>query len=273
MVAQRSDSPHVPLTAEEIVDDGARCAAEGAAILHIHARRTDGTPAWERDAYAPVIAGLRERAPETIVCVTTSGRGGASADQRADVLRLEDDLRPELASLTLGSLNFRREASVNPPETIVRLAAEMRERGIRPELEIFDTGMAYLACELLERDVLEAPLIANLMLGGPNTAPATAQSLSALVAALPAGTIWAAGGIGVFQLAVNGLATFMGGSVRTGLEDNIWLDPGRSQLATNVALVRRTVELARVAGRRFAGPAELRERFSLPRPTDLAAAT
>ncbi|MCW2989614.1 MAG: hypothetical protein JWM73_208 [Solirubrobacterales bacterium] len=262
MVAQRSASPHLPLTAEAIVDDGAACVSAGAAILHLHARRPDGSPAWERDAYRPILEGLRERCPDAVLCVTTSGRAGAGLRERADVLSLED--APDMASLTLGSLNFRTGASVNPPDVIVALAEEMRDRGVRPELEIFDLGMAYLACELLHKGVLDAPLYANVLVGGPNTAPATARALAAIVDALPEGTVWAAGGLGSFQIPATGLAAFMGGGVRTGLEDNLWLDATRSTPATNAGLVARAAELARLAGRDVAEAAAVRRRLALP---------
>ena len=129
-----------------------------------------------------------------------------------------------MASLTLGSLNFRDTASVTEPGTIRALAGRMRERGIRPELEIFDSGMAYVAHELIREGHLTPPLYANLLLGSLGTAPATAAALTHLVDALPPETVWAAAGIGAFQLTMNGLAVFMGGHVRTGLEDNPYLD-------------------------------------------------
>jgi uncharacterized protein (DUF849 family) len=263
MVPRRASVPHVPVTPEEIVADAVACVEAGAAILHLHARRPDESPAWERDAYRAFIPAIREQRPGAIICVSTSGRDVAELERRADVLALDDDARPEMASLTLGSLNFRREASLNAPDTIVALAERMAERDIRPELEIFDTGMAYLAHELLARGTIAAPLYANVILGGPNTAPATAGALSGLVAALPPGTVWAVGGMGPFQLPMNAISVFMGGHVRTGLEDNPTLDAARTRPATNPELVARVVALAEIAGRRVATPAEVRERLAL----------
>ena len=270
MVARRADSMHVPLTVDEIVEDGAECAARGATMLHLHARRSDGSPAWERAAFCEIVVGLRERCPDAVLCVTTSGREVGELAKRADVLDL--DPRPDMASLTLGSLNFRTQASMNAPDVIVGLARAMADRGIRPELEVFDTGMAYLAHELLHREVIAPPLYANVLLGGPNTAPATAGALAALVDALPAGTTWGAAGLGAFQLKMNAIAIFMGGHVRTGLEDNLWLDAQRRQPATNPALVDRVAALARVAGRPIATAAQTRARLGFqpvepPKPT------
>jgi 3-keto-5-aminohexanoate cleavage enzyme len=261
MVARRADSPHVPLTVEEIVEDGARCAALGATMLHLHARGSDQSPAWERGAFREIVLGLRERCPGVLLCVTTSGRDVADLAKRADVLDLDGGARPDMASLTLGSLNFRTQASVNAPDVIEGLARAMRDRGIRPELEIFDTGMAYLAHELLHREVIAPPLYANVLLGGPNSAPATAGALAALVDALPAGTTWGAAGIGAFQLKMNAIAIFAGGGVRTGLEDNLWLDARRRRPATNVELVERVADLARVADRPIATAEQTRERL------------
>lgn len=263
MVARRGDSPNVPLSADDIVADGAACVAAGASILHIHARGDDGAPDWRRDAYKPILAALRQRCPDAVLCVTTSGREVGDVAKRADVLDLNGATRPDMASLTLSSLNFSTQASVNEPGVVRELAEAMAARGIRPELEIFDTGMAYVASELLHRGVVQPPVYANLLLGGPSTAPATPGALWQLVSLLPAGTTWAAGGLGAYQLPANAFAVFAGGHVRTGLEDNLWLDAGRERRATNVELVERVVELARIAGRPIATPAEARERLGL----------
>jgi uncharacterized protein (DUF849 family) len=263
MIPRRSQVPHVPVTAEQIVADAVACVDAGAAILHLHARNADESPAWERDAYRAFIPAIREQRPEAVICVSTSGRDVAELERRADVLELDGDARPDMASLTLGSLNFRTGASVNAPETIVGLAERMSECGVRPELEVFDSGMAYLATELVARGTLRPPLYANVILGSVNTAPATARSLAHLVDALPPGTTWAAGGLGPFQLPMNAMAILMGGHVRTGLEDNPAFDAGRTRPATNPGLVARVAELARIADRPLATPAEVRERLSL----------
>jgi 3-keto-5-aminohexanoate cleavage enzyme len=264
MVAQPDQVPNVPLDAPRIVEDAAACVAAGASILHLHARDADGAPDWRHEAYEEFLPEIRERCPDAILCVTTSGRTFPELERRADVLHLEGRCKPEMASLTLGSLNFRRDASVNAPETILRLAERMREAGVKPELEIFDSGMAYLASELLERGLIEPPLYANVILGGPNTAPARARDLAHLVDSLPFGTVWAAGGLGGFQLPVNGMAVFMGGHVRTGLEDNPWLDFASRTPATNAQLVERVAGLAGIAGRNVALPEQARRLLDIP---------
>ena len=263
MVGQRSAVPALPVTAEQIVADGVACVRAGASILHLHAREADGGPAWSREAYRPIVEGLRAACPEAILCVSTSGRRFPDLERRSDVLKLEGDLRPDMASLTLGSLNFRHEASVTSPDVLAGLAGEMAERGILPELEVFDSGMAAMVAELVDRGLLIRPRYANLILGSVGTAPATLRSLAHLVDALPDGTTWAAGAVGAYQLPICAMAVFAGGHVRTGLEDNPHLDHAPRTPATNEALVRRTTELARLAGRPIATPAEVRERLGL----------
>ena len=270
-VTAKARVAHLPVTSEEIVADGEACFAAGATLLHLHARDGAGRPQWRREAYAPVIAALRERCPGVVVCVTTSGRYDGDVAHRGDVLALEGSAKPDMASLTPGSMNFRDTASVTAPETIVALATRMRERAIKPELEIFDSGMAYVAHELLARGVLVAPLYANLLLGSEGTAPATGASLAHLVAGLPAGTCWAGAGIGAFALPMTGIAIFMGGHVRTGLEDSPYLDHASRAPATNAKLVERAVRIGRLAGRPPATAAQARAMLDLP-PAQLAAA-
>src|SRR4051794_14552766 len=217
MIPRRSRVPHVPVTPEQIIADAEACAAAGATVVHLHARGPNEQPEWRREAYEGTIVELRTRCPELIVCVTTSGRTFREFEQRADVLALEGPAKADMASLTLGSLNFRDGPSINSIATVEALAERMRAAGIKPELEIFDTGMAYLANELVSTGVIGPSPYANLLLGSVNTAPATARDLALLVDALPAGAVWAGAGIGAFQLPMNAIAIFMGGHVRTGL--------------------------------------------------------
>jgi len=264
MVPRPERVPHVPVSPQEIVDDASRCLDAGAGIVHLHARDHAGDPDWRRETYERFLPEIRARRPDAVLCVSTSGRTFPELERRAHVLSLTGDARPDLASLTLGSLNFRHEASVSSPDTILRLAERMREAKIKPELEVFDSGMAQLAHELLERGLVEPPLYVNLLLGGPNTAPARIRDLAHLVDSLPPDTVWAAGGFGAFQLPVNGMAVFAGGHVRTGLEDNPWLDHSARAPATNVALVDRAARLAELAGRPLAGPGQVRRALGLP---------
>ena len=196
----------------------------------------------------------------------TLGRLGALqfSDGRAEVFDLEGDLAPELASLTLGSLNFPTQASANDPATIRGLAERMRERSIVPELEVFDLGMVDYARYLLDKRVLAPPLCFNILLGNLGTVAATPANLATVVRALPEGATWAAAGIGRIQEAVSVLAVETGGHVRTGLEDNLWLDTAKTRPADNVSLVERVVGVAQSIERGIATPAQARELFRPP---------
>lgn len=265
MVPTKADTPHLPVTPEEIADDARRCRDAGAAIVHLHARDDAGKPTYRRERYEEILAAVRAACPDLILCVSTSGRVFHRFEERADVLDVGGP-QPEMASLTLGSLNFAREASVTDPQTIKSLALSMRERGIMPELECFELGMVEQMRFLIERGILQTPGYCNLLLGSPGTINATALNLAMMVNALPPGIIWAAAGIGRHQFRVNALAIIMGGHVRVGLEDNLYFNEGKTQAATNPALIERLVKLADAAGRGIASPNEARAMIGLPVP-------
>ncbi|MEZ5318292.1 MAG: 3-keto-5-aminohexanoate cleavage protein [Vicinamibacterales bacterium] len=275
MVPRRRDFPAVPEQPDEIAADVRRAVRAGATSAHLHARDADGEPTPALERYAEVVRAVRDEAPDLVISVSTSGRVHRTFEERSAVLDLarDDELRPDLASLTLGSLNFPTQASVNDPAMIQRLAHAMRERGIVPELEIFDFGMIDYAHYLIERRVLEPPFVCNLLLGSLGTAAATPLNLASMVERLPAGTYWQAAGIGRFQWPMNALAVVTGGHVRTGLEDNLHMDPGKRTQATNEALVRRVASLATASGRRLATPSDARALMGLaPRDRAVAAA-
>ena len=263
MVPSKADNPSVPVTPQEIADDCAHCYALGASLFHLHARDEHGRPTWKPEVYRDIILRVRERCPDAVICVSTSGRTFKELAERAAVLELDGDAKPDMASLTLGSLNFPTGASVNAPAMIKALAERMHERGIVPELEIFDFGMLDYAHYLIERKLLQPPHYFNLLLGSLGTAAATPFNLAGLVRALPGGATWAGAGIGRFQFFVNALAITMGGHVRVGLEDNLYLDTQKRRLATNPALVERLARLAEATERAIATPAEARTMIGL----------
>ncbi len=263
MVPRKQDNPYVPEQPHEIVAEVGRCVLAGASIVHLHARDDAGDPTYRRDVYAEIVAGVRSSWPGVILCVSTSGRTFKSFEERSQVLALAGDLRPDMASLTLGSMNFPREASVNEPEMIRRLAETMQERGIVPELEIFDLGMLDYAGYLIDRGVLRPPHYFNLILGSLGTLAASPVNLATLADRMPAGSTWAGAGIGRYQHWVTAMAVAMGGNVRIGLEDNLWLDDDRTQLATNEQLVRRIAGVAHAVGRDVADPRTARRLIGL----------
>jgi len=263
MVPHRRDNPHLPVTPDEIAADAQRCYQAGARVFHIHARDKDEEPVYHREVFAEIIQKIRQNIPDAIICATTSGRKHKRFEERSDVLALDGDLKPDLASLTLGSLNFPKQASVNDPEMITKLAMRMAERGIVPEIEIFDFGMLDYAHYLIGRGILKPPFVFNLLLGSLGTLSATPLNLALLVERLPAGSFWSAAGIGRFQFATNALGVAMGGQVRTGLEDNLYMDGEKRELASNEKLVQRITTYALALGRRVATTAEARQMLGL----------
>lgn len=263
MVPRKKDNPALPVTPEEVMADAARCYEAGARMFHIHARGPGEEPAYQREYYAAMTRGIRAAVPDAVICVTTSGRLHREFEQRTDSLRLEGELKPDLASLTLGSLNFPQQASVNEPAMIQRLALEMKERGIVPELEIFDFGMIDYAQYLIGRKILEPPFVFNLLLGSLGTAAATPMNLAAMVERLPREAFWSAAGMGRFQFSMNALGLAMGGHARTGLEDSLYMDTKKEVPATNEKLTARLAVAAAALGRRVATTTETRTLLGL----------
>ena len=263
MIPTKAMTPHVPVSPAEIVTDVLDCVQAGANLVHLHARDATGTPHYDREIYARQIAGIREAQPDLTICVSLSGRNFGALEQRADPLELRGDLRPDMGSLTLASLNFPQQPSINAPEMVRRLAERMHERGIKPELEVFDVGMVNYANYLIEKGVLTPPHYFNILLGNLASAQATPAQLAAILSVLPPGSIWSLAGIGRQQLTANTLGLLWGDGVRVGLEDNIWFDGERRQLATNRALVERIVSLAHSLERRVATAQEVRSRLGI----------
>jgi uncharacterized protein (DUF849 family) len=234
-------------------------------MVHLHARDEGGVQTGDPLAYGRLIEAIRKLpgGREAVLCVTTSGRQAADFESRARVLDLVGEARPDMASLTLSSLNFTQSASLSSPDTIRRLAARMQEKGIRPELEVFDLGMANFVRVLLREGLITSPLYVNVLLGNIAGAQADALHLAAILAALPDGCVVSVAGIGRAQLTANGLGLLLADGVRVGLEDNLWLDTSREQAASNPALVGRVLRLAKELERPLASRIEVRKRLGL----------
>ena len=249
MIPTKDMTPHVPILPEQIIDQALEAADLGANMIHLHARDPkDGMATYKGEIYAQIIAGIRTQYKDLVLCVSTSGRNFPSFEQRSECLELEGDLRPDMGSLTLSSLNFNKQASINTPEMIKGLARKMLERGIKPELEAFDLGMINYAHYLIGKKLILPPYYFNFILGNIACAQANPLSLGFMIKELPPESIWSAGGIGKFQLKMNVMGILEGGGVRVGLEDNIYFDAERTQLASNENLVRRIVSIAKVLG-------------------------
>jgi len=259
MIPSKRMTPHVPVSVSEIVEAVHEAADIGISMVHLHARDpVTGEPTLAADVYASIIAGVRSVAPDLVVCVSLSGRGGSDLHARLAPLALDGPLKPDMASLTLSSLNFNHQASVNDPATIQALAAAMKQAGVVPELEAFDAGMINYARYLARKGLVEPPFYFNLILGNIACAQADLLHAGIMIRDLPEGSSWSLAGIGDSQLAMNAVAIAMGGGVRVGLEDAIHFDRRRTRLASNAALIRRIHALAEIHDRPVMTPAQLR---------------
>jgi uncharacterized protein (DUF849 family) len=264
MIPTKAMTPHVPITPAEVIEDACGALERGAAIVHLHARDATGKPTYLARIYETMILGIRGHFPDAIICVSCSGRNFPEFERRSEVLELTGPARPDMASLTLTSLDFPSGTSQNSPEMVIALAQKMVERGIKPELECFDFGMINAAKLLMGKGLLgNGPWYFNLLLGSRYSVPATARHLSNMVEDLPAGSLWSAAGLGLFQLPMNTLAIAMGGHCRTGLEDNIHFAFDRGELATNAGLMNRLALLAETFGRPLATSARARQLLGL----------
>lgn len=249
----RAMTPHLPITADELAAEAARCAQAGAAVVHLHVRRDDGTPTQDRALFQKAIDAIRARC-DVIVQTSTGGAVGMSAEERAQPL----DCRPEMASLNAGSLNFGDEVFMNPFPMVREFARRMRERGIVPELECYDAGHVDSCLMLAKEGAIAAPFHFDFVLGVKGGMAASEENLRFLVSKVPAGSSFNVAGVGRFQLPMAKLSLELGGHARCGLEDNVYLSKG--VLAKGSwELVEAVAGLARAAGREVATVAQARE--------------
>lgn len=260
MIPTKEMTPYVPVEVNEIIDDVLKASELGITMVHLHAReKSSGEPTYKKEVYAKIIEGIRTENPELVICVSLSGRNFSELRQRADPLHLTGNLKPDMGSLTLSSLNFNKVASVNSPEVIQGLASIMKEKKIVPELEVFDSGMINYAKYLETKELIAPPYYFNLLFGNIACAQANLLHVGVMVNDLPKDALWSIAGIGKSQQMMNSLSIAVGGGVRVGIEDNIWWDVGRSRLATNFDLVSRVRDLAKINGRDIMKPSKFRE--------------
>ena len=264
MIPTKKMTPHVPVAPDEIIKDVLHVATLGVTIVHLHARDPlTGKPTYKKDIYGEIIRGIRKENKDLILCVSTSGRTFNEFDKRSECLELDGELKPDFASLTLSSLNFNKQASINSPDMIKAIAKKMMDKGIRPELEVFDLGMINYARYLIRKRILSPPYYFNIILGNIACAQADVLHLGLMVKELPEESIWAVGGVGNSQLRMNLMSIISGGGVRVGLEDNIWFDEERTRLSSNFDLVKRIVSIAETLGKRPYTPSEARDLLQL----------
>ncbi len=195
MIPTKSMTPHVPVSPSEVIDQACAALERGVAIVHLHARDDDGSPTYRGEIYEQMILGIRAEFPEAITCVSCSGRNFPEFERRSEVLELTGAARPDLASLTLTTLDFPTGTSQNAPEMVIALAEKMIAKGIKPELECFDYGMINAANMLISKGILgEGPYYFNLLLGSRYSVPATAKHLAGMIGDLPRGLHLVRGG-------------------------------------------------------------------------------
>jgi 3-keto-5-aminohexanoate cleavage enzyme len=250
-------TPHLPVTPEQLGETAARCRDAGAAVIHVHCRNDDGSNTADPERFAAAYEAIRSRT-DIVVQFTTGGAIGMTALERAAPLRL----RPEMATLTCGTVNFGDDVFENSFPLMREILAEIARYGVVPELEIFDAGHLANAKRLAAEGLLRFPQHVDFVLGVPGGLEASVRNLCFLVDALPAGCSWSVAGVGRDQLPLATVAVAMGGHVRVGLEDNIYYAKGR--LARNDELVARVVRIANELGRPVATPDDARRLLGIP---------
>lgn len=264
MIPTKAMTPHVPISVSEIVEDVHQASELGITMAHLHARDPiTHVPTFKKDIYGKILEGIRKHAPELVLCVSLSGRDFSELEKRSAPLFLEGSLKPDMGSLTLSSLNFNKTASMNAPDMIKDLAAIMKEKGIVPELEAFDIGMINYVKYLIKKKLIKPPYYFNLLFGNIACSQANLLHTGVMINDLPNASLWSLAGIGNDQLKMNSLSIAIGGGVRVGIEDNIWYDTSRTQLASNADLIKRIKVIADANGRKLMPPKEFRLKMNL----------
>jgi len=259
-VPRKKDTPHVPVTPDEIAETAYLCEQEGASVIHVHCRDENENPTSNHHIFRETVDKIRKRT-DLVVMVSTSGVAGKSDEERAQPLAT----KPEMASLTTGSLNFAgRKPSVvyvNTWETVTFLANRMLKAGVKPEIEAFDVGFISQGIKLVEQKLVREPQHFQLVMGVDGGIPATLDNLLHMTRQLPEKATFSVAGIGRWQLNMTTMAIVLGGHVRVGLEDNIYYAKGK--LGANQEFVARSRKLAECMQRDVASPDEARKILGL----------
>ncbi len=255
----KAQQPNLPTTPQEIIEAAVDCYKAGAAIIHIHVRDAEGNPTQDAGIFREVVEGIRALC-DVITQVSTGGAIWMSADERLQSI----ECRPDMATLTTGTVNFGEGVFMNNRGLVEAFAGRLLDYGIVPEIEIFDSGMVDEATRLRDMGLITDPIHFDFVMGVPGGMRADAATLVHLVRSLPAESTWSVAGIGRHESTLGTLALAMDGHVRVGFEDNIFYR--RGQLAqSNAELVARIVRIAQELDRPAATPSEAREMLELDR--------
>lgn len=254
--------PHLPVTPKEQAQAAKGVMEAGGSIIHLHVREEDGKPSQRPERFQEAISAIRKEAPKAIIQISTGGAVGESIENRAKPL----SLKPEMASLNLGTMNFGDDVFYNHPKDVEALAKKIYENKIVPELEIYEAGMLESAFRLLKKGILKNPAHFQFVLGVPGGMSGDLRNLMHLVSLLESEmgkeTHWVVAGVGRFQLPLAMHAILLGGHVRVGFEDNIFYEKG-VLAKSNAELVERIVRIAKEVGREIATPEQARELLEL----------
>jgi 3-keto-5-aminohexanoate cleavage enzyme len=248
MMPTKSITPHVPISPNEIIEQVHKAYEIGITLVHLHARdEITGEPTYQASVYQKIMEGLRHHCQDLVLCCSLSGRLWNEFEKRSEVL----ELKPDMASLTLSSMNFVRQASINTPDMIQNLAKKMLDYGMKAELEVFDFGMINYAKYLISKNLLRPPYYFNLLFNNVAGMQPELTQIGLAIKELPDNSYWALAGIGDAQLAMNTVSIAMGGGVRFGLEDNIYFDKQRKVLASNIEQLKRLHNIAEIFERKI----------------------
>lgn len=257
----RAQTPALPITPEEIAEDAARCREAGAAMVHLHVRKPDGSPSQDTELFRAAIRAIRARC-DVLVQVSTGGAVGMTGEERCGPLKLTGADRPDMATLTTGTVNFGPDVFWNPRPLVREIATQIKALGLKPEIECFDAGMIDEARALEKEGFLALPAHFDFVLGVGGALGATVEALDFLRSYVPQGSTWTCAAMGRHQLPFVELAAERGGNSRVGLEDNIFLSKGVLAKG-NYELVAEAAKRAKAKGRTLATPQQARELLRL----------
>jgi 3-keto-5-aminohexanoate cleavage enzyme len=270
-IANRAQCPAIPYTPAEYAAEARRIVDEGGVMIHIHARKPDGTPSYEIEDFAAISQAIRAEVGDTVIVNFSTGTIGVPVEKRVEYLRA---CRPEVAALNMGSMNYAKYSRsrkefvfkmvfANPFDEIIELLEAMNELGIKPEHECFDIGHVGSLAPLIDMGVLKTPLHVDCVMGVVGGIPPTARNLAAMVENLPAGSHWGVIGISRDQWMLVAAALTLGGSIRVGLEDNLYL-PNGEMAKSNGDLIAKARQMTEDIGRRPATVQEARAMLNVP---------
>lgn len=251
----KKHNPNVPYTVEEIAREAEAAYKAGASIIHLHVRNDDGTPTQDKERFRVCMEAIRERCKDVIIQPSTGGAVGMTNEERLQPIYL----KPEMATLDCGTLNFGGDdIFVNTENTIIYFAERMKELGIKPELEVFDKGMIDMALRLHKKGFIEGPLHFNFVMGVNGGISGEPRDLLFMAESIPKDATWTVTGIGRYEMPLATMAIIMGGHVRVGFEDNVYISKG-VLAKSNGELVEKVVRIAKELGREIATPYEARK--------------